>query len=124
MSEIADIIEAKIDEFDALREVFFAGDSDCYFLDKDGGEVEFSVTLLKTGGWYLDTKAKNLLIATNDLSLVENILLSSYFAVSGRVYQIMDDDGEGGDGRIPPEGEEPWIKLSFRRTGTRFEPEV
>lgn len=123
MSELADIIEAKIEEFDSLREVFFSDDAKCFLLDQDGGETAYVVKLEVENGWYLDTKAKKLLVATLDTNFAKKLELSGHFSVSGRVYEILEDDGEGGDGRVPPEGEEPWWKLLFKRTGQTFTPE-
>ncbi|HEY0428994.1 MAG TPA: hypothetical protein VGC76_14530 [Pyrinomonadaceae bacterium] len=123
MSILGEIIAAKKLEFDALREIFYPESPVCYLLAGDGDEEVFSVKLEISGGWYLDTKQKKLLVAAPDTDFAKKLELSGYFSVSGRVYELQDDDGEGGDGKVPPEGEEPWWKLSYKRTGQSFSPE-
>lgn len=116
-----DIIEGKKQEFEILREEFFPG-ARCFLLKQKGsGGVAYTQTL-EVVDWYLDTKDKKLLIATDSIEIGKKILVSDHFSVSGRVYQISSDDGEGGDTKVAPEGEEPWWKLSFKRTGETFEP--
>lgn len=122
MSILDEIINAKKLEFNALREIFFPASSICYLLAHDGGETAYTVKLELGSDWYLDTKAKKFLVATSDTVFAKKLELSGYFSINGRVYSIEDDDGEGGDGRVPPEGEEPWWKISYKRTGQTFTP--
>lgn len=122
MSETADIIEGKIEECDALREAFFAEDSTCFLLDGDGHLQPYSITRQIEAGWYLDVKGKKLIVATFDLTVDNDVLKSNHFAVNGRIYRIEAGGDEAGDGKNPPEGEEPWWELSYVRTGERFNP--
>ncbi|MET0754056.1 MAG: hypothetical protein ABWZ66_11810 [Pyrinomonadaceae bacterium] len=122
MSILDEIIRAKQLEFNALREIFYPNSPVCYLLAQDGDEVSYKVTLELTENWYLEAATKKLLIAAPDTDIGKKLEVSGYFSVSGRVYELRDDDGFGGSGQVPPEGEEPWWKLLCKSTGESFTP--
>lgn len=120
MSELADIVEAKIEEFDALREVFFEDDGTCYLLKLDGDEVSFEVVIQLVSGWYLEySKFRSrfeLFYAELETDFKEKYACASHVSINGDVYAISEGD------TVPPQGEEPFWIIPCTLSGGKFTP--
>lgn len=122
MSELADITEAKIDEFDALREIFFDEAARCYLIKR--GEHTEKLTVVKEliGGWYIEWSEYRGMMkfsyATLDASFADEIAQASFVA-----YGVPDESGTLDVYAIDPErrdvvspsGDEPFWKAYLSR---------
>jgi hypothetical protein len=126
MSELADIIEAKIEEFDALREVFFDEATRCFLLkeNKNSGNL-ISVTEL-TGGWYIEWREyrdqSQLSYATLETAFADQIGQTSSVGYgipdAENTLDVYLIDPERRD-VVSPSGEEPFWKVYVRLDATR-----
>jgi hypothetical protein len=116
MSELIDIIEAKIDEFDALREVFSDEASRCFLLIKrDFQTSDYEILFELESGYYFEfSKAFNhfnLQYATVDREFVKLAQTYTHIALDGIVYQAAKPRVV-----IPPTGEEPFYQILCLQT--------
>lgn len=109
MSETADIIEAKIEEFDALREAFGDGTEKCFLLIKrDFQAADYDVLVELENGYYFEFSTTfnhfNLQLATLDREFAKQTF--THIALNGIVYQLPRPRVV-----IPPTGETPFYQI-------------
>lgn len=120
MSELADIIEAFGEKFDALREVYFPEGATVKFLIIDNETQDFETVDDLTSGWYFeyskyrsgspvfraDLDVFKLSIARwRDAEIVSTINRAKFIEVTGEIYVIRPAD------TLAPQGAEPVWKL-------------
>jgi hypothetical protein len=122
MSELIDIIEAKIDEFDALREVFFDEASRCFLIKEGENSSSFVAVRELASGWYTEWSEyrgmMKFLYATIEAAFANEIAQTSFIA-----YGTPDDENKLDVYAIDPErrdvvspsGDEPFWKVYLTR---------
>lgn len=124
MSEIADIIEAQIEKFDALRETFLDENARCFMLKRAQDSGKFTVVSQLTGGWHFRwneyRQQMRIAYATLDQTFKDKAAQTSYFACGVPnqaneidVYKIEDDRRD----KFPPNGQNPYWKFYVLREG-------
>lgn len=121
MSETADIIEAQIEKFDALRETFCDENIRCFLLKRnDAGTLEKIIEL--TAGWYFRwneyRQQMRLAVATLDAGFTDAAAQTTLFGIGVPdadnqidVYQTDDDRRD----RVSPNGANPYWKFYVLR---------
>lgn len=113
MSELADIIEAKAEEFDALREIFFPDNSVLKLLKVSETINDFETIETLTADWYLEysefRQQFRLSIARNSEDFTAKITAATHVSVNAEVYTIKTAD------TLPPMGETPVWNLFCER---------
>lgn len=121
MSETADIIEAQIEKFDALRETFCDETIRCFLLKRnDAGSLENVVEM--TAGWYFRwneyRQQMRLAVATLDTAFGDLAAQTTFFGVGVPdaenmidVYATDDDQRD----RVSPNGANPYWKFYVLR---------
>lgn len=122
MPETADIIEANIEKFDALRETFLETEARCFLIKsaEHSGELEIVLELL--AGWYFRCneyrQQMRIAYATLDDSFVNLATQTSFFAYGTPdadgaidVYKIEDDQRD----KVAPNGANPYWKFYVLR---------
>lgn len=127
MPEQSEIIEAQIEKFDALREIFESEDVRC-FLIKSAGNSNYTIVAELTGGWYQRwnefRQQTRLACATLDASFADFAAQSSFFAYGVPdaenaldVFEIEDEQRD----KVAPNGANPYWKFyGLRKPNERF----
>jgi hypothetical protein len=122
LSELVDIIGAKIEEFDALREVFFDETAKCYLIKRAGQTEKFAVVKELTAGWYIEWSEyrgmMRLSYATLESVFVNEIAQTSFVAFGipdeATKLDVYAIDPERRD-VVSPSGDEPFWKVYLTR---------
>lgn len=128
MSETADIIDAQIEKFDALRETFLDENARCFLIKRAGETSRFTIVLELASGWYFRwneyRQAMRLAYATRSEAFADFAAQTSYFAYgvpdADGVIDVYKTDDDQRD-KVPPNGANPYWKFYLlREAGERF----
>lgn len=113
MAILDDIIAAKAEEYNALREVYFPPESVLMLQKPSETENEFETLDYLSSDWYLKyseyRQQFRLMIARNDWNFTETIKQATHVSINDEVYIVKSAD------TIPPQGTEPVWQLFCER---------
>jgi hypothetical protein len=113
MTVLEEIIEAKAEEFNALRDVFFPPESILKLLKISDTENDYETVDVLDRDWYLKyseyRQAFKLSIARDYFDFIEDVRIATHVAVNDEIYVIRDGD------TLPPQGSNPVWTLYCER---------